>query len=114
MPGDVASGITRRNALKKLGAGAAVAWSAPVLLTVGAGAFAASLPSCASLGGTCATSSCSGNLNGACLAGQSCFSSAPPPECGTAGGFCDIGTTCPVSTVPVAGCCSSGTVCCSA
>jgi uncharacterized repeat protein (TIGR01451 family) len=41
---ETVSGITRRNALKKIGAGAAVAWSAPTLLSIGAGAMAGSAP----------------------------------------------------------------------
>lgn len=41
-----AGGISRRNAMKKIGAGAAVAWTAPALLTFESRASAASLPSC--------------------------------------------------------------------
>src|SRR5947209_8383377 len=36
------SGISRRSALKRLGAGAAIAWSAPVLMSINAHASAAS------------------------------------------------------------------------
>jgi hypothetical protein len=36
------NGISRRSALKRIGAGAAIAWSAPVLMSVRSPAFAAS------------------------------------------------------------------------
>jgi hypothetical protein len=47
------SGISRRSALKKIGTGAAIAWTAPVLMSASAKAFAASAaPGCAK-GGIC-------------------------------------------------------------
>jgi hypothetical protein len=36
--------VSRRSALKKIGAGAAIAWSAPVIMSVGQPAFAAGTP----------------------------------------------------------------------
>jgi hypothetical protein len=44
MPDDdeeVTPGVSRRSALKKIGAGAAIAWSAPVIMSAGSRAFAA-------------------------------------------------------------------------
>jgi hypothetical protein len=72
-------GFSRRSALKRLGAGAAIAWSAPVILSAGSTAFAAGSlsPNCTSSGGCdpppnppghfpcgggCATGSCTGGV----------------------------------------------------
>jgi hypothetical protein len=44
MADTAASGISRRSALRKIGAGAAVAWTAPAVVTIGARAVAAGSP----------------------------------------------------------------------
>jgi hypothetical protein len=54
-------GISRRKMLKRIGAGAAVAWSAPILTSLGTPAFAAS-PAC---GPTCDVYACN-SLNPIC------------------------------------------------
>lgn len=50
-------GISRRRMLKRIGAGAAIAWSAPVLTSFRAPAFAVS-PVCQGCGGVCGTPPC--------------------------------------------------------
>jgi hypothetical protein len=65
---EVTSGISRRSALKRLGAGAAVAWSAPMLMSVGAQAGAGSLTACTNCipGDVCGGQGlgCEGNAGG--------------------------------------------------
>jgi hypothetical protein len=107
-------GISRRSALKKIGAGAAVAWTAPVLMSAVAPAFAASFatapcPGCCAqacgCASTCASGSCFCNLTteGDCF----CRVGAPacPPSC-TTSGDCPAGQRCLVST-----CCPGPNVC---
>jgi hypothetical protein len=72
-------GVSRRSALKRIGAGAAVAWTAPVLMSVRTPAFAQT-PTCTP--GACPE--CQFGLQ----CGQNCACVGIPVEC-----FCsDIGT----------------------
>jgi hypothetical protein len=64
-------GISRRRMLKRIGAGAAVAWTAPVLTSIRTPAFAATPPSAPCPPG----SSCAGDI---CF-GQSICDPNPPP-----------------------------------
>ena len=78
-------GISRRKMIKRIGAGAAIAWSAPILTSVRAPAFAANYgcPPCPTDncnpqfqpcdGGGCQTGDCEG--------GQGCFSSFTQAGC---------------------------------
>jgi hypothetical protein len=97
--------ISRRSALKRIGAGAAIAWSAPVLMSVGDKAFAASPTPCATtctrcyaaIGGGCTPESavcgsdaagncyCSATTEGDCFCAANRFGS---------GGACSDSRTC--------------------
>src|SRR6266498_5669809 len=65
--------ITRRRMLKRIGAGAAVAWTAPILTSIRAPAFAAS-PICGAPCTTCfavgSSAVCGSDGNGDCLCSQ--------------------------------------------
>jgi hypothetical protein len=63
-------GISRRRVLKGLGAGTAVAWTAPVLMSIGSPAYAQASP-------TCDPFDCANQRH--CTPGGNC---GPPPECG--------------------------------
>jgi hypothetical protein len=63
---DEATGISRRRMLKRIGAGAAVAWSAPILTSINTSAYAAT--------GPCAGQpNCLSGCNGHLLCGNPCF-----------------------------------------
>jgi hypothetical protein len=95
-------GVSRRKMIKRIGAGAAIAWTAPILTSIRTPAFAAS-PSCAepcdavcgnfpSCGSSCF---CSRDAGGACF----CWTDnlcANLQDCGP-GNSCPTGQTC-VST----------------
>ena len=100
-----ASGISRRKMLKRIGAGAAIAWTAPVLTSIRAPAFAQS-PGCGCPPFDCATGQqlcpdgcpcaphhgggpCICWSSGTCFTGQStcatdqdCINNGFPPNCG--------------------------------
>lgn len=78
-------GISRRRMLKRIGAGAAVAWSAPVLTSLRTPAFAQASPTCTSPCAACFDSSaaecgtdpvrggvclCSASIEGDCVCGS--------------------------------------------
>jgi len=73
------AGISRRNALKKIGVGVTVAWTAPAIFTVSAQASTGSAPPCTSAGSSnrCATTAdcCS---PGICLTGTCCLPFGSP------------------------------------
>jgi hypothetical protein len=69
---DMSEGISRRRMLKRIGAGAAVAWSAPILTSLRSPAFAQGSP--------VPCSDCAGDF---CL-GQTICGSEPPFGCGCA------------------------------
>jgi hypothetical protein len=82
-------GVSRRTALKRLGAGAAVAWSAPALMSVGTRAFAAS-PSDA-CPAPCTTCFSFGNFENFGFPDSAACGGVPAPACmcsGTAEGDC--------------------------
>jgi hypothetical protein len=70
-PLEVSDGISRRKVLKRIGAGAAIAWSAPILTSIRTPAFA-QYPECApcDAGQTCSAcpflASCMANSNNQC------------------------------------------------
>jgi len=74
----IEDGISRRRMLKRIGAGAAVAWSAPILTSLKTPAFAQASP----CGGDCPPEDCPGNpcQTGACTQGLGCFVSGPDTE----------------------------------
>jgi hypothetical protein len=97
--------VSRRSELKKLGAGAPVAGSAPTLLTWGAHAGAGSpapcdcsnncaIGNCGPEGSNC---SCALKTDGTCA----CFI----PACNQPGTVCSVDTDCPPGTACVAACC---------
>ena len=69
-------GIPRRKMLKRIGAGAAVAWTAPILTSIRAPAFAQSPRN------PCPPESCPGNpcQSGACTQDLGCFIHGPDTE----------------------------------
>src|SRR5438046_3101463 len=69
-------GISRRKMLKRIGAGAAIAWTAPVLTSIRTPAFAAGSPGC--------PDSCAGGDFGPCS----------PPSSGCSSGSCEGGLGC--------------------
>jgi hypothetical protein len=71
---EIEDGISRRKMLKRIGAGAAVAWSAPILTSMRAPAFAARYG--------CPPEDCPGNpcQTGACTQGLGCFVFGPDTE----------------------------------
>jgi hypothetical protein len=73
---DAVQPISRRKMLKRLGAGAAVAWSAPVLTSLRTPAFAQYPARCAPIGAIC------GPRDPACGGASGC------PECVGTQGFC--------------------------
>src|SRR4030081_2374443 len=86
-------GISRRRMLKRIGAGAAIAWTAPILTSVRTPAFAASAGPCAPpCGCFCGGQAkvCGTDPNGDCLCGitteDTCFCGSDI-GCG-ANGFC--------------------------
>jgi hypothetical protein len=105
--------VSRRSALKRLGAGAAVAWSVPTLLSLNAVASASPVPHPECVGATCATFIACSSANpdcvcvttddgGFCVPGStSCAGLAPCP--GGTSAECPSGSHCAVDT-----CCGSG------
>ncbi len=96
------SGLSRRQALKRIGAAGAIAWATPVLTSLRTPAFAASPgpnPECR--GETCTTfTHCSSNCDCVCV------------DAHEAGGFCIPGSTpCDSLTPCEAGACPPGSVC---
>lgn len=105
---DTSTRISRRSALKRIGAGAALAWSAPTLTTLGSSALAQTTPAC----GPCSTYTCGDEVpvcgtdqaQGPCLCNQSslgnceCWADAVCDfleDCGAGPGFaCDPGFVC--------------------
>jgi hypothetical protein len=118
----LSEGISRRRMLKRIGAGAAVAWTAPVLTSIRTPAFAQTGAACpdACNGGDfvpctpdqpgCPDGGCTGGLGcfaqhdveGNCHCFQNIFCSCPPAPCGSSsdcapGQFCTdngCGRTC--------------------
>ena len=98
------SGIPRRTVLKRLGAGAAIAWTAPVVMSLNAPAYAQGSPLCAPGCAGCGDpdSPCGIGPGGRpclcfwdedrnCVCGRSLFL----PETGCSDFFCDRDTPCP-------------------
>jgi hypothetical protein len=101
-------GVSRRSVLKGMGAGAAIAWSAPILQSIASPAFAQYGPdadcapaTCATFvtcgaGGDCICISCSSG-GGICVPGQTLCQDLEPcgpnGECGT-DACCENQTTC--------------------
>jgi hypothetical protein len=70
----VAAGISRRRMLKRVGAGAAIAWTAPVLSSIRTPAFGVT-------GGGCVSESCGCDLNTPCNFAIDCHSSGGTCNC---------------------------------
>jgi len=72
---EIQDGISRRKMLKRIGAGAAVAWSAPILTSMATPAFA-------QYENPCPPESCPGNpcQTGQCTQGLGCFTFGPDTE----------------------------------
>jgi len=96
--------VSRRSALKKLGAGTAIVWTAPIVLSFDAPGFAASAPTACDCTGAndCVIGNCGGGAcscavktNGACA----CF----VPACG--GPVCSVDSDCGPGSACVANCC---------
>ena len=105
------SRISRRKALKRIGAGAAVAWSAPVLSSLRTPAFAAGTPACAdpcrddcsdgTISARCGATgpagicACSVDVTGKCFCWEDDFCDNRP----------DATTGCPAGQTAVSTCC---------
>ncbi len=112
---EVKDGISRRKMLKRVGAGAAIAWSAPILTSIRTPAFAQYGSSC-DPGQVCQPACdvlrlCHGNANcgcfpatdgGACTCGdlKDGFCASFPP--------CTAQADCPAGTTCVSSCCPTG------
>lgn len=107
------SGISRRSLLKRIGAGTAIAWSAPILSSLRTPAFASHYP------GHCDTP-CPACLPNACQTTPficACFPPVRPPDgpcvctfprfCADAG-FCFDDSGCPAGQTCVFSCCPPG------
>ena len=116
-PEEIATGLTRRKMLKRVGAGAAIVWAAPALTTVGGHAFADVIgsPPCA----RCAVGDddCGGQTD--CGGGCTCLRTADrrcfchqPISCGdprvTA---CTTNAECPAGWACSFSCCVGGPLC---
>jgi hypothetical protein len=87
----LSEGVSRRRMLKRIGAGAAIAWTAPVLTSIRTPAFAATPPP------DCPPESCPGTpcQTGGCQEGLACFVYGPDTE-GRNHCYQDIFCTCVV------------------
>jgi hypothetical protein len=98
-------GISRRRMLKRLGAGAAIAWSAPILTTLRSPAFAQSPCNCPECGCSDVSPVCGSDANGDCF----CIPEQGTGECKCisnafgSGGTCS-GPTCPAGEACIAHC----------
>jgi hypothetical protein len=119
MDREIQDRISRRRMIKRLGAVTAVAWTAPVLSTLGTPAFAQGSPRCSqcvALGGTGADH-CAGQPDcGAEASGNPCsclrLSQAQGGECGCHSCvFCDNPAITPCGNQPGAGPCPPGWLC---
>ena len=104
---DPTHSISRRRMLKRIGAGAAIAWSAPILTSLRTPAFAAS-PACTSCFCLGQSTVCGEDANGACLlsaaAEGGCFCGSDI-LCGT-GGACSSSGDCPTGWACMNVCCT--------
>jgi hypothetical protein len=108
-------GISRRRMLKRIGAGAAIAWSAPILTSIRTPAFAQYGGSPCNPGQVC-TPDC--DVIRPCQSGNcACFRNVDTSEChcgdlldGLCASFppCVTGADCPAGLTCVASCCPTG------
>lgn len=110
---DEPRGLSRRSALTRIGAGAAVIWSAPTLLSIGASASAASGVPC----NACSNNDIACDGLNACEGGCNCWVRADGAGncCGVAVEFCSpsnacgAANSCPAGYTCVSTCC--GNIC---
>ena len=102
--------VSRRKLLKGVGAGAAIAWTAPIITSLGAPAFAQGSALCAP-GCDCfcgGAQVCGSDANGDCLCGitteKQCFCGSDI-SCG-GNGFCSSSKECPPGNACVIICCT--------
>jgi hypothetical protein len=112
-----AGAVSRRSALKKIGAGAAIAWSAPVIMSIGEPAFAqqAGTPAPCNCVRPCGFVACAGGVSCLCQptmpkGGTGC---ACVEDGGVRGLFCQSNADCPPLSACISEDCFGGglTVC---
>jgi hypothetical protein len=106
------SGISRRTALKRIGAGAAIAWTAPVLMSVDSAAFAAS-PACTNCDLTCPRKQNQCSPGCFCFTGQDnicdCIFARLCPNVPGGVALCGPGLpACPAGEICIHDCCAGG------
>lgn len=98
---DIGSSLSRRRMLKTVGAGAAVAWTAPALISVG-GAVAGASPVCN--GGTCGDQEACGDICTCLLTAEGGGHCHQPSSCGVLQA-CTQTSDCPAGWACANSCC---------
>jgi len=108
--------ISRRRMLKRVGAGAAIAWSAPILSSLRTPAFANYVDRCPETCQACPPEGCGSDERGDCFCFPTC-NNPPGQPCGegpcvcvsprfcNAVGLCNTDAECPDGEVCIASCC---------